>query len=165
MTALRSPGAAAIVASVASVAPAGRAAGDAVPRHPRRMHFAHLTLPTQDVERTATFLERTLGLVRRPVPGNSPVPALWLDLGHGQELHVFHVAGFEVSPFEREFGRHVAFFHPLADFPALKARLLAEGAELIEPARPTPFQRLFFREPVNGYVFEVIDADRTPEGG
>ena len=124
------------------------------------MHFAHLTLPTQDVERTSAFLERALGLPRRPVPGNSPVPALWLDLGRGQELHVFYVAGFEVSPFEREFGRHVALSPPLADFPTLRARLVEAGAELIEPARPTPFARFFFREPVNGYVFEVIDADR-----
>jgi catechol 2,3-dioxygenase-like lactoylglutathione lyase family enzyme len=124
------------------------------------MRFAHLTLPTQDVARTASFLERTLGLARRPVPGNSPVPALWFDLGQGQEMHVFHVADFAVSPFESEFGRHVALLHPLAEFPALKARLRAAGAELFDAARPTPFERFFFREPVNGYVFEVIDADR-----
>jgi hypothetical protein len=31
---------------------------------------------------------------------------------------------------------------------------------LIEPGRATPFERFFFREPVNGYVFEVIDQDR-----
>ena len=40
-------------------------------------------------------------------PGNSPVEALWLDIGRGQEMHVFYVAGFEASPFEGEFGRHV----------------------------------------------------------
>jgi catechol 2,3-dioxygenase-like lactoylglutathione lyase family enzyme len=125
------------------------------------MSFAHLTLPTQDVERTSAFFERTLGYARRTVPGNSPVPALWLDLGRGQEMHVFYVAGFAVSPFESEFGRHVALFHPRADFPALKERLLAEGAELVDPLRPTPFERFFFREPVNGYFFEVIDADRA----
>jgi len=122
------------------------------------MRFAHLTLPTQDVERTAAFLERTLGLARQPVPGNSPVPVRWLDLGDGQSLHVFHVAGFAVSPFESEFGRHVAFVHPPADFPALKARLLAEGAALVDAVRPTAVERFFFREPVNGYVFEVIAA-------
>ena len=124
------------------------------------MSFAHLTLPTRDVERTAAFFERTLGYRRGVVPGNTPVPALWLDLGRGQEMHVFYVEGFEVSRFESEFGRHVAFFHPLSDFPALKERLVAEGAELVDELRPTPFERFFFREPVNGYFFEVIDRDR-----
>ena len=70
----------------------------------------------------------------------------------------FHVEGFQVSPFEDEFGRHVAMFHPRADFVALRQRLIDEGATLFEPARPTPFERFFFREPVNGYVFEVIQA-------
>lgn len=124
------------------------------------MSFAHLTLPTQDVERTSSFFEKTLGYSRWPVPGNTPVEALWLDLGRGQEMHVFFVEGFQVSPFESEFGRHVALFHPLADFPALKERLLAEGAELVDEIRPTPFERFFFREPVNGYFFEIVDADR-----
>ena len=43
------------------------------------------------------------------------------------------------------------------DLDVLKARLSDEGAVLIDPSRPTPFERFFFREPVNGYVFEVID--------
>ncbi len=122
------------------------------------MRLAHLTLPTQHVEPTAAFLEHTLGLARLPVPANSPVPVVWLDLGGGQSMHVFHVDAFAVSPFEREFGRHVALFHPGSDFPALRERLRAAGAELVEPLRPTPFARFFFREPVNGYVFEVIEA-------
>ena len=75
-------------------------------------------------------------------------------------MHVFYVDGFEASPFEGEFGRHVALFHPLEDFPRLKERLTKEGAVLMEPLRATPFERFFFREPVNGYVFEVVDQDR-----
>jgi catechol 2,3-dioxygenase-like lactoylglutathione lyase family enzyme len=123
------------------------------------MTLAHLTLPTHDVERTAAFFERTLGYRRKPVPGNSPVEALWLDVGGGQELHVVFVEGFAASPFEGEFGRHVAMFHPRADFPRLKQRLMDEGAAIIEPLRATPFERFFFREPINGYVFEVIESD------
>ncbi len=128
------------------------------------MALAHLTLPTRDVERTAAFFERTLGYARGRVPGNSPVEALWLDVGQGQTLHVFYVEGFEVSRFEHEFGRHVAVFHPRSDFDALKDRLTSAGAALIAPLRPTPFDRFFFREPVNGYVFEVIEAGREREG-
>ena len=122
--------------------------------------FAHLTLPTQRVEATTRFIETALGYRRKAVPANSPVEATWLDIGHGQELHVFYVDGFEISPFENEFGRHVALFHPLEDFPALRRRVVEAGGAIVEPLRDTPFQRLFFREPVNGYVFEVIDRDR-----
>jgi catechol 2,3-dioxygenase-like lactoylglutathione lyase family enzyme len=126
------------------------------------MSFAHLTLPSREVEKTVTFLEQTLGYTRDAVPDNVPDETVWLNIGAGQQVHVFYVEGFEVSPFEREFGRHVAVLHPLADFEALKQRLVERGAELIEPLRPTPFERFFFREPTNGYIFEVIDRDRTP---
>ena len=122
--------------------------------------FAHLTLPTQHVEETTRFLESTLGYHRKPVPVNSPVDARWLDIGHGQELHVFFVDGFVVSPFEAEFGRHVALFHPSEDFPAVRRRITDAGGELVEPLRPTSFERLFFREPINGYIFELIDRAR-----
>lgn len=123
--------------------------------------FAHLTLPTQHVEETTRFLERTLGYSRKPVPDNSPVDVRWIDIGNGQELHVFYVEGFVISPFEAEFGRHVALFHPLGDFPALRERITKGGGELVEPIRATAFERLFFREPVNGYLFELIDSARA----
>ena len=122
--------------------------------------FAHLTLPTQRVEETTRFLEQALGYRRKPVPANSPVDARWLDIGQGQELHVFFVEGFAVSPFEDEFGRHVALFHPLDDFPAVRKRITDAGGELVEPLRATSFERLFFLEPINGYLFELIDRER-----
>ena len=122
--------------------------------------FAHLTLPTQQVEETTRFLEETLGYPRKPVPANSPVDVRWLDIGQGQEIHVVFVERFLVSPFEAEFGRHVALFHPRDDFPALRQRITEAGGELIDPLRSTPFERLFFREPINGYVFELIDGSR-----
>jgi catechol 2,3-dioxygenase-like lactoylglutathione lyase family enzyme len=124
------------------------------------MSLAHLTLPTRHVEKTASFLEQTLGYVREPIPENIPCETVWLNIGGGQQMHVFYVEGFEVSPFEREFGRHVAVYYPRPQFEQLKQRLQQHGAELVEPLRATPFERIFFREPVNGYVFEVIDQDR-----
>jgi catechol 2,3-dioxygenase-like lactoylglutathione lyase family enzyme len=127
------------------------------------MSFAHLTLPTRDVQRTSAFFDSTFAWRRNPVPGKIPVETVWFDIGRGQELHVFYVEGFVVSPFEAEFGRHVALFRPLAEFPALKARLLARGVTMIPEARTAPYERFFFREPVNGYVFEVIDEARAPK--
>jgi hypothetical protein len=124
------------------------------------MSFSHLTLPSRDVAKTASFLEQTLGYPRDAVPANVMDDAVWLNLGSGQQLHLIHVEGFETSPFEREFGRHVAVFYPLANFAQLKQAIVQHGGELVEPLRTTPFERFFFREPVNGYVFEVVDADR-----
>ena len=126
------------------------------------MSFAHLTLPSREVERTAQFLEDMLGYRRDPVPPNVPTETVWLDIGRGQQIHVFYVEGFAVSPFEEEFGRHVAVFYPRAGFDALKARLRQRGVEPVAPLRPTPHERFFFREPVNGYLFEVIEERATP---
>ena len=120
------------------------------------MSLAHLTLATREVERTAQFLERTLGFRRDPVPANSPVEVVWLATGGGQQIHILFVEGFEASPFEGEFGRHVAMFRPAEEMGALQEELAAAGAELMQPVRPSAVERFFFREPVNGYVFEVI---------
>lgn len=125
------------------------------------MSLSHLTLATRDVEKTALFLEQTLGYRRDAVPENVMDPAVWLNIGNGQQIHLIYVEDFEVSPFEREFGRHVAVYHPLARFEQLKQAIAQRGGELIAPLRATPFERLFFREPVNGYVFEVIDQARA----
>jgi catechol 2,3-dioxygenase-like lactoylglutathione lyase family enzyme len=127
------------------------------------MSFAHLTLPTRDVERTAAFFESTFGWRRNSVPGNIPVETVWFDIGRGQEIHVFFVEGFDVSPFEAEFGRHIALFRPLAEFADLRARLLVRGVTMLPEVRTAPYERFFFREPVNGYVFEVIDEAKTPK--
>ena len=121
--------------------------------------LAHFTLATRDVLQTAAFIEQTLGYSRKQLPPNAVGEAIWFDIGFGQEMHVLHAEGFEISAHEAEYGRHVALFHPRTDFPALKARLAGAGAVLIDPIRPTPFERFFFREPVNGYVFEIIDRD------
>ena len=49
---------------------------------------------------------------------------------------------------------------PIEDFAAMRQRIIDAGGELVEPLRETPFERVFFREPVNGYLLEVIDNAR-----
>ena len=120
------------------------------------MSFSHLTLPTRDVRATAAFLEQTLGLARDAAPVNSPVETVWLGLRNGQQMHVVFVENFEVSAFEGEFGRHIAVYHSRAGLDDLRTRLRQHGADVFDPERPTPFPRVFFRDPINGYVFEVI---------
>jgi lactate 2-monooxygenase len=126
------------------------------------MSLAHLTLATRDVHKAETFFAEALGW--RPIsrPNNIGRPAAWLEIAPGQELHLVEVADFAPSPFEAEFGRHIAISFRQEDFAELKRRLLRHGATLIDPERPTPFARLFFRNP-DGYVFEVVAAEREPK--
>ena len=76
------------------------------------MPFAHLTIATRDVEGTSAFFVEALRWKRVSIPRNTPIEAVWLEIGPGQQIHILGVEDFEVSPFEREFGRHVAVFHP-----------------------------------------------------
>jgi catechol 2,3-dioxygenase-like lactoylglutathione lyase family enzyme len=107
------------------------------------------------VRRAAQFFEATLGW--RPIdrPGNIAVASAWLAIAERQEVHLLELSDFSPSPFEREYGRHLAITHPRADFDDLKHRLRAAGAEVITADRPTPYERFFFRSP-DGYMFEVI---------
>ena len=75
---------------------------------------------------------------------------------------IFEPIRADLEKVDREFGRHVAVFYPGEHFDALKARLAERGAEIVAPLRATTFDRFFFREPVNGYLFEVIDQARAP---
>jgi catechol 2,3-dioxygenase-like lactoylglutathione lyase family enzyme len=124
------------------------------------MALAHITLATRDVRRSSAFFAEALGWSPIARPGNIGRPAAWLAIAPGVELHLVEEPAFEPSPFEKEFGRHIAVAFPLAEFPALQERLTAHGATLIDPIRETPFRRFFFRDP-NGYVFEVVDEDRN----
>jgi catechol 2,3-dioxygenase-like lactoylglutathione lyase family enzyme len=120
------------------------------------MALAHITLATRDVRRTSSFFEETLGWPPLARPNNIGRPAAWLAIAPGVELHLIEDPEFEPSRFEREFGRHVAVTVPLGEFLALKERLQAHGATLIDPLRDTPFSRFFFRSP-DGYVFEIVE--------
>lgn len=123
------------------------------------MTFAHLTLATRDVPATRDFYHTVLGWQPIQRPGNIDREAAWLEIAPGQQLHLLHVADFQPTAYEAEFGRHVALFQPGAEFPELRRRLQQHGAKLIEAQRKTPFARFFFEDP-NGYIFEVIDQDQ-----
>ena len=126
------------------------------------MALAHVTLATRDLQRSQEFFAGALGWKPIARPSNAPVPTTWLEIAPGQELHLVEVPDYEPSPFDREYGRHIAISYAQSMFSILKERLVRHGATLIAPDRPTPFERFFFREP-NGYVFEVVAAEREPE--
>lgn len=122
------------------------------------MSFAHLTLATRNVQDTVNFYERALGWKRLEMPENTPIEAVWLDIGNGGQIHVLGIDDFEISAHEKEFGRHLAVFYPGSEFDGLRKRLNELGSEVIDPIRPTPFERFFFKDP-NGYMIEVVDSE------
>ena len=126
------------------------------------MPLAHLTLATRDVAGTAAFYREIFTWENTPKANNSAVDVEWLDIGRGQQLHIIGVPDFEISPFEREYGRHIAFFVAASELPAIRERLASRGIDPIAAERPTPFERFFFEDP-NGYVIEVIDEDGWDE--
>ena len=128
------------------------------------MPFAHITFACRDIELTGAFLEDVMGWPRAAVPENAAGMVVWLTIGPEQELHIIKVDDFEPSPFEREYGRHLAIAVGTEEKAAIKARLAARETEIIPPIRPTPHERFFFQEP-NGYVIEVINADQFVPGG
>lgn len=119
------------------------------------MSIAHITLATQDVIRSRDFYANAFGWRSIEHPDNVEMQAAWLEITDRQQLHLVHVADFEASPFEREFGRHFAVSMPESEFDGLRSRLVANGGTLIEPQRETPFPRFFCRDP-NGYIIEVV---------
>ncbi len=128
------------------------------------MALCHVTLATRDIDGTREFFATALGW--RPIyrPNNIPMRAAWLEVAPGQEIHLIEVADYEASPFEREYGRHIAVASRPGStiFLHQRAAVAAFGAEVIEADRPTPFERFFFRDP-NGYMFEIVEAERRPE--
>ena len=123
------------------------------------MTLAHFTLATRDVDGSAEFFLDIMGWPEIPVPDNVEVKVRWLDLGRGAQMHVLGIDDFEVSPFEKEYGRHFAFFVSAARLADIKERLPRDyGIPVQPPLRETPFERFFFNDP-NGYLIEVIDRD------
>ncbi len=122
------------------------------------MTFAHLTLAVKDAFTAAHFFQKTLGWKIVRLPQNVDLVAAWLEIAPGQQLHLLQIEGGRTGSSDTEYGRHFAVFYPGSQFANLKQRLVAEGATLVDPLRPTPFERFFFQDP-DGYSFEVIDQE------
>ncbi len=119
------------------------------------MRITHFTLATRDVPGSVRFFRETLGW--RPIERPTALPhrVAWLEMAPGFEMHLIELADFEPSPFEGEFGRHIAVTYPRNGLDALKERLHARGAEVMAPKGGGTVERFFFRDP-NGYTIEVV---------
>jgi len=128
------------------------------------MSLMHITIGTADVIQTRDFFKDTLGWEPIDRPNNIATEACWMQIAHGQQLHILHLPKFKGSPEDQEYGRHIAIRYPADGFAQLKERISERGGVLIPPSRETPFERFFFRDP-NGVCFEVIDSNAKPEAG
>jgi catechol 2,3-dioxygenase-like lactoylglutathione lyase family enzyme len=97
--------------------------------------LAHVTLATRELARSTAFFHEVLGWTPIGRPRNNVAPAAWLQIAPGQDLHLVEVPEFQPSPFEQEYGRHIAVSLPYSAFPTLKERLIAHGAKVIGPLR------------------------------
>jgi hypothetical protein len=70
--------------------------------------IAHIMLATQTCASRWRSLKKALGWHPIAQPNNINAVAAWLQIAPGVELNLIEVPEFEPSPFEREFGRHVA---------------------------------------------------------
>ena len=101
------------------------------------MALAHITLATRDAKRSAAFFHEVMGWTPIGRPTNNATPTSWLQIAPGQELHMVEVPDFEPSPFEREYGRHVAVSLPRSAFAGVKDRLAArDRADRARARRP-----------------------------
>ena len=131
-----------------------------------RVNFAHLTLPTEDVERTAAFLEKRhfrlhAQSVARELAGSDdlaqyrPWPGDARDLrGRLPRIRVrgrIRAAHCRISPGGR------------ISLPSASVSWTTAAETTWNLCARTPHQRFFFREPVNGFVFRsIIDQIREP---
>src|SRR5688572_13368223 len=98
------------------------------------MSRSQVTLPTRDVQATASLLEQALGYKRAAQPADSLADTAWLKIQNGQQIQVVFVEGFTVSPFDGDIG-HITVFHPATQFAELKQQLERLGAQVFDPER------------------------------
>ena len=126
------------------------------------MALAHVTLATRELARSTAFFHEVMGWTPIGRPRNNAVARrlatnrAWAGTasGRGSRFPTLAIRA-RVRPAHR--GQL-----PASRFPALKERLIAHGAKVIDPLRDTPFDRFFFRDP-NGYLFEVLEEERAGE--
>ena len=122
------------------------------------MALAHVTLATRDLARSTTFFHEVMGWTPIGRPRNNAKPAAWLEIAPGQELHLVEVPEFQPSPFEEEYGRHVALTLPRGRLPAAQGafdRPRRQGDRSppqysVRPLLLSRSQRLRFRGPRTG---------------
>ena len=121
------------------------------------MALAHVTPAGRELARSMAFFHEVLGWTPIGRPRNNAAPAAWLQIVPGRSCTWSRPRVPALAVRARVWPAHRASL-PRPGFPTLKERLIAHGAEVIEPLRDTPFDRFFFGDS-NGYLFEVLEQE------
>ncbi len=120
----------------------------------------HVSLIVRDTQRSLGFYEGVLGLRSSPDRPNMAFPGAWLDVGHGQQIHLLEVpnpyADAEL-PLHGGRDRHAAF--RIQGLQQLVRQLEQAGVDfaLSRSGR----HALFCRDP-DGNTLEFIEVDPGP---
>src|SRR5437868_7555066 len=104
--------------------------------HARAIH--HVAIAVRDLEESAEFYTRVLGLTRRTDRPADLRPGIWLDVG-GQQVHL--VSG--VAP--ESVGQHFAVL--VDDLDATVAELRSGGVEVTDPVPVGAARQSFLADP------------------
>jgi lactoylglutathione lyase len=120
--------------------------------------FDHTAVHVRDLEKSAEFYEKVIGLERMPDPFKDG-QHIWFRTGPHQQLHVI---GGATAASQREIGVHFAFrVVSLSDFTANLDRMHVkygsyDGKEKIT-LRPDGVKQIYLQDP-DGYWIEVNDG-------
>jgi lactoylglutathione lyase len=124
----------------------------------RSAEFDHATVHVRDLQKSAEFYEKVMGLERIPEPFKDGLH-IWFRMGAHEQLHV---VGGATAATQHEIDVHVAFrVASLADFMAHLDQMHVKyrnfkGDEKIPTARPDGVKQVYLQDP-DGYWIEVND--------
>ena len=125
-----------------------------------KLTLDHVGIQAVDLERSAAFYTRVLGLKEVP----SPFPrtaARWFDLGDGRRLHI--VAGGRADAAHNKWDHFALSCQDIAqveaDLDRLHVRWAGMGGARVTDTRPDGTKQIFIRDP-DGYSIEINDGAR-----
>ena len=139
----------------------------------KRIH--HVAYRCNDAKETVEFYQRVLGMDFQLAIAENEVPStkapdpymhVFLDAGMGNVLAFFELPNspqMRVDPNTPNWVQHIAFeVETFEHLMRAKAKIEAEGVEVLGPTNHGIFQSIYFRDP-NGHRLELVVNTQTPE--
>jgi glyoxylase I family protein len=138
----------------------------------QRIH--HVAYRCSDAKRTVEFYQRVMGMDFQLAIAENEVPStkaadpymhVFMDAGNGNVLAFFEIPNsppMQKDPNTPDWVQHIAFeVESMQDLLAAKARIEAEGMEVIGPVEHTIFKSIYFFDP-DGHRLELAVNTAAP---